>query len=80
MAFVKTEFSEELITYIIRKKRISELGTTAVSINVVTNNVCPNSLILFTLLMQVIRSSKTSVVTRATRRHIPKDDILQQQW
>jgi hypothetical protein len=41
----------------------------------VTANV-PNSLILFTL-MEPIRSSQMSVLTRATRRHIPADGILQ---
>jgi hypothetical protein len=29
----------------------------------------------FFILMQAIRSSETSVLTRGTRRHIPKDDI-----
>jgi hypothetical protein len=33
------------------------------------------SLILSTLIMRAIRSSETSVLTRATRRHIPEDGI-----
>jgi hypothetical protein len=38
-------------------------------------NVVPSSPILVTL-MKVIRSSETSVPTRAIRHHIPVDDIL----
>jgi hypothetical protein len=34
-----------------------------------------SSRILFTLIMEVVRSSEMSVRTRATRRHIPQDSI-----
>jgi hypothetical protein len=40
-----------------------------------TANV-PSSLTLFILLMETMRSSETSVLTRTTRRHIPEDGIL----
>jgi hypothetical protein len=43
----------------------------------VTANVVYSSLILFTLMMEAIRSSKTSILTRATRRHVQGNGILQ---
>jgi hypothetical protein len=42
----------------------------------VTGNVLPSSSILDTLMMEAIRSSETSVLNRATRRHFPEDGIL----
>jgi hypothetical protein len=42
----------------------------------VTANVLPRSLILSTLMMQAIHPSETSVLTRATRHHIPEDGIF----
>jgi hypothetical protein len=46
----------------------------------VTANVVLSSLIIFTLMMEAIRSSETSVLTRATRHHIPEDGILHEMY
>jgi hypothetical protein len=43
----------------------------------VSANVVPSSLILFTLMIEAKRSTATSVLTKSTRRHIPGDGILQ---
>jgi hypothetical protein len=67
VVLVITDVSEESIATINKVKRISELGTLT---------VISCSLILFTLMMETIRSFQTSVTTRAIRWHIPEDGIL----
>jgi hypothetical protein len=52
VALVRIDVSEERIAFIIRVKRIDELGTLAVT------KVVASSLTLFTLKMETIRSSK----------------------
>jgi hypothetical protein len=43
----------------------------------VTASVVPSSPILFTLMKEEISAYETSVLTIATQRNIPEDDILQ---
>jgi hypothetical protein len=77
VALVRSDVSQELITSIIRMTRIGELGTTlAVTSNIVflrslcgllvTSNVVNSSSIFVILMMEVLRSSESSVVTRTT--------------
>jgi hypothetical protein len=72
------------IASIIKVTRIGALGTTitemfirSVLLLLVTANIVPRSPILVTLMLEAISFSETSVITRATRRHIPQNSILQ---
>jgi hypothetical protein len=82
VAFVRTDVLEERSAFFIRVTRLGELGTTsAVTSNrrtllLDTANVVPSSPILVTLIMEALRSSETSVLTRAAWRNIPKDTIF----
>jgi hypothetical protein len=86
VALVRTDVSEEPSTSILRVIRISELGTTLAtdarckeiqSASVASYGyVVLSSPILVTLMMEEIRSSETSILTRSTWRNIPEDGIL----
>jgi hypothetical protein len=80
VALVRTEVSTQRFAFIFRMRKISELGTTLSAtssvLQLLITAVVSSSLIFLPLKMEEIYSSETSVLTRATLRHIPDDDIL----
>jgi hypothetical protein len=69
VALVRTDVSEERITFIVRVTEICVMLT-------VTANVVPSPTIRVSLMMEAIKSSETSVPIRTTLRNIPGDGIL----
>jgi hypothetical protein len=92
VALVRTDISEELSASFIKVTTVGELGTTlAVTSNrralvflrsvrrlLVTASVVPtsSSTILVTLMHEALNFTETLVITRATRRNIPEDTLL----
>jgi hypothetical protein len=74
VALVITDVSEERIASIIGVDKISVFHYVLQLL--VSVKAVPSSLILITLKMEAIRSSETSVLTRAIERHMPEDCIL----
>jgi hypothetical protein len=84
VVLVRSDISEERIASVISVTTIDELGITFAHIVylrsiiwlLVTANVVPSSPILVTLMMEAIRFSETSILTRATRTNILEDNVL----
>jgi hypothetical protein len=72
---LSTDISEERITSIIRVTTIGELGT---MLTVTSNRsmLHRNNCNFITLMIEAMRSSEMSVLTRATRGHIQERGIL----
>jgi hypothetical protein len=80
VALVRTDVPEELSSSIIRATTVSHRKVAVTSnrrtLRLLVTAKAPSSPILATLIMEAIRSSETSVLTRATCRNNPEDTIL----
>jgi hypothetical protein len=76
VALIKTDISEESISSIIMVISIGEIGTTLAVASNGTRYQEMYFVEFVTMIMQRIRSSESSVLTRATRSDIPEDGIL----
>jgi hypothetical protein len=74
VTLVRIDLSEERIASVIRVKKSEARNNQQLLMFLTTANVAI-SLILSTLVMEAIRSSKTQVLTIAARRRIPEHGI-----
>jgi hypothetical protein len=75
VVLVRTDVLEQCITSMIRVT-IKARNISSVLWLLVTVKVVPDSPILVTLMMEVIHTSKTTILTRVTQHNIPEDNIL----
>jgi hypothetical protein len=80
MVLCACKCSKRVGNQLLALKKCRVLGCEAMWLQLLVNAyVVPGSLILSALMMGAIRCSETSVLTRATRRHIPESGIFHSQ-